>query len=287
MSDEEVKVQITGQSASAIDAIAAATNALRSGVSDMKSQLASLTESFGVLKEAFIAIGAAIAGGEIFGEAVKATKEWTNETINLGRSLGESASEAGAYAVAVEAVGGNAGDFGTAVQGLTRQIRTHESSLNDMGIRTRDAGGNLRDMNDIFLDAIAVVNSYTEGTDRNLAAQTAFGRGASANSPILRMTKEGIDEAKKSAQELGLVVGAQNVADFEENRKATAEAHDVMLGLKKAIGDELMPILTQFAQWFREIGPSAIEVLRTAMADLATIFPNLGRFAHPDLGFMG
>lgn len=269
MSDEEVKVKITGTSSGAQDAMKTAAGAVRDGVDQMKGALGGLQGAFGTIMEHIGAIGAVFAGGKLFGEAIEETKRFTAESIALGISLGISTTQASAYAVAIDDVGGSTEDFGRATQGLTRQLKTHESALNSIGIATRDANGHLRDMNDILLDAITVVNSYKEGTDRNLAAQTAFGRGAQSNTAIFRLTKEGMEEARKSAEELGLVVGQQNVEDFQANRQAMNEQIDVVKGMGKAVGDVLMPILTKLAQFFREIGPGAILVIKGAFGGFA------------------
>ncbi len=272
MTDETVKVEIVGESKSAVDAMRRAADSVKAGVGDIKGHFETLAKTAESINAAFLAIGAIFAGGKVFAEAIAETKKIANESINLGRSLGISASEASGYATAIDEVGGTTGDFADASRGLTRQLKTSEKGLNDLGLVTRDAHGDLRNMRDLMLDAIETVNSYAEGTDRNLAAQIAFGRGANANSPVLRLTKEQMDEAAKSAAELGLVVGQQSVDAFLANRKATAEANDVMKGLSKAVGDALLPVLTALAKWFREIGPAAIVIVKGSMDGLVTLF---------------
>jgi len=266
------KVVVTGDSASAQAAIKQLQQTIQGAASQIKSHFEAIQAAALKLQTAMLAITGVIAGGEAFNKIIDATKEWEGNSIALGKSLGISASEASDYAVAIEDVGGKTDDFDAATRGLTRSLRTHEDQLNKMGIVTRDSSGHLRGMKDIMLDAITVVNGYTAGTDRNLAAQVAFGKSVTANSPVLRLTKEGMDEAAKSAEELGLVVSQQNVAAFAENRKATAEAKDTMLGMAKAIGDALLPVLTQLAKWFREIGPGAIVVIKGAVGGLVAAF---------------
>lgn len=272
MTDTVTKVEIVGESRSAVDAMRQAANAVKTGVGDIKSHFETLSKAAETVSTALLAIGAVLAGGKIFKEAVDETKKLANESINLGRSLGISASEASGYATAIDEVGGTTQDFADASRGLTRQLKTNEKGLNELGIATRDSHGNLRDMRDLMFAAIETVNSYAEGTDRNLAAQIAFGRGANANSPVLRLTKEQMDEAAASAASLGIVVGQQSVDAFLANRKATAEANDVLKGLSKAVGDALLPVLTQLATWFREIGPAAIVIVKGAVGGLVAVF---------------
>jgi len=268
----DVQLEIGGDATGLTAALRQAVEGTRAAATQMSSALDSVTSAFGKIQSAALGLTAIIGGGALFGRMIEDSKKATEDAINLGKTLGVSASTASAYGVALASVGGNADDFGHAIQTLTRQVKTHEGALNDMGIKTRDAGGHLRDMNDVFFDAVNVVNSYSAGMDRDLAAQTAFGRGATASSAIFRLTKKDMEAAKVSATELGLVVGKQNVEDFEANRKATAGAHQVLQGLGKAISDELLPVLTHLAEWFRSIGPAAIGIVRTAVANLVSVF---------------
>lgn len=270
MGKKDVELELGGEESGLILALNNAKAAVLESTASMRSALSGVTESFKGLQAGFMAVTAVLAGGAAIKEMISQTKEITSSAIKLGVSLGVSASQASAYNVAIEQVGGTTEDFSDASRGLTRQLKTHEKALNDMGLATRDSNGHLKNANDLMFDAIAVVNGYKEGTDRNLAAQTAFGRGASATSAIFRLNKEDMDRAAVSARELGLIVGQEDIDAFRENRKATAEARDVLKGLAKAVGDAVMPVLTQLAEWFREIGPAAVVILKGAIGALMT-----------------
>ena len=272
MADAKVEVEITGQSASVVDAMRQASESVQEGVAKMKSRLDELSATFSMVGRIMSAATAVLAGGAMFKHAIDETKEFTADSLRLAKTLGMGVSDASAFAMAIDDVGGTTDDAIGAAQGLTRQLKTNESGLNSLGIATRDSAGNLLGMDAIMMDAIKTVNEYKEGTDRNLAAQVAFGRGASATSPIFKLQQEEMQQSKKDAEELGLVVGTQGVADYKAYRGAMNDAGDVMQGFSKAIGDALMPVLTEMAEWFRAIGPYAIQILRTAMADLVSAF---------------
>jgi hypothetical protein len=275
MTTKDVSLEISGDASGLVAALATARAAVTESTAAMRSSLSAVTESFKLVGESMVAFTAIMAGGAAFKEVITKTKEITSEAIKLGKSLGVSATEASTYNVAIEQVGGSTEDFADASKGLTRQLKTHEKALNDMGIATRDTNGHLKNAKDLMFDAIAAVNSYKEGTDRNLAAQTAFGRGASATSAIFRLNKEDMAEAAKSAEELGLIIGTEDVQAYKENRKATAEANDVFKGMAKAIGDAVLPVLTQLAEWFRAVGPAAIVVIKGAVGGFVTVFWSL------------
>lgn len=272
MGIKDVDLQISGSDDGLVQALGQAKAAVLDATTSMRSALSGVQEGFKALQEGFLAVTAIMAGGRAFKEAIDQTKEITSSAIALGKILGTSATEASALAVALDDVGGKAEDFSLASQGLTRQLKNHEKALNDMGIATRDANLNLLSGNELMFNAIDAVNSYKEGTDRNLAAQVAFGRGMSATNAIFKLTKEGQDEAKKSAQELGLIVGQEDVDAYKENKKATNEAIDVLKGMAKAVGDAVLPVLTQLSEWFREIGPGAIVVIKGAVGGLVSVF---------------
>lgn len=272
MGKKDVELELGGDEADLVASLNRAKAAVLENTASMRAALSGVQESFKGLSAGFSAIAAVMAGGAAFKEAINQTKEITSSAIKLGRSLGISATEASGYNAAIDEVGGTTQDFADASQGLTRQLKNHEKALNDMGIVTRDANGALKSGNDLLFEAIDAVNSYKEGTDRNLAAQTAFGRGASANSAVFRLNKEDMDRAAASARELGLIVGQEDVDAYKENKKSTAEAVDVLKGMAKAVGDAVLPVLTELGDWFRTIGPAAIVVIKGAVGGLVAVF---------------
>src|SRR5260221_9852416 len=138
MSDSEVKVIISGESAGVSAAMKQAAASVREGVEQMKESLTTINESFESMRAAFVTLVTLFAGG-IFKEIISSTNEWTEAAIQISNSLGISTEAATAWSVAIKEVGGTAGDVVGAVKGLDRQVETHEKSLNDIGIATREA----------------------------------------------------------------------------------------------------------------------------------------------------
>ena len=272
MADTEVKVVISGEAAGAIAAIQQTAKEAITGFAEIKEAVAGMTEVFAGAVEGFLGLAAAFAGGAALKGLVDETKNITREALTMGKQLGESATEASEWNVALEQIGVSSDDAMAAARGLTRQLKTNEDGLNDLGIKTRDASGNFLDFKTILLNAVETVNEYQACTDRNLAAQTAFGRGVSATSTILRASKESFTEGAEEAEKLGLVVGQQNVEAYAANKAAVNGATAVMHGMEKAIGDALLPVLTELANWFRDIGPAAIVVLKGSVGGIVSLF---------------
>ena len=243
--------------------------ALEGGVGNVMS---GLTAQFGKLNVMITSVVAALAGGAAFKASVEATKEFTLEATKLARVLGSNATEAGILNVALGDIYADSDTYATAAAKLAKEIRTNEDALKGMGLQTRDAQGQLRPLKDLMMDSIGVVNSYQQGIDRNIAAQTMWGKGAEEASALLKLNNEVVDQARAKAEALGLVIGVENVQATVQYRAAINDVGDVLLGLRKVIGDALMPILTKFGEWFALIGPAAVTVLRGALGGLISVF---------------
>jgi hypothetical protein len=261
MAEKSVSLEISGDPSGLIVALNQAREAVAESTAQMKEHMASLGESTKAASEAFLAFGALLAGGGAFKEIVSATQEWTESAKNLSLILGISAEKASAYHVAIKEVGGNVQDFDSAIVHLTRQIKTHEKGLNDMGIATRDSSGNLLDAETIYWSAIEAVNSYKAGTDRNLAAQAAFGRGMDATNAIFRMHRDEMEAAAETAKKLALIVGKDSIAAFEVERKSLADTSLKFEAMKIQLGNELIPAIVGLGEAFSGNATTAGKIL--------------------------
>ena len=138
-----------------------------------------------------------------------------------------------------------------------------------------DSSGHLKNMNDLVLDGLDIPSQYKEGTDRNIAAQTLFGRGIDTSSEALELNRKKLEEAKDKADALGLAVGADNVEAAEKFEAASNDMRDILDGVKNAIGQALLPVLNDLATWFTEYGPQAMLTIRVAIGIVVSLFKGL------------
>ena len=75
------------------------------------------------LREKFIAVGALLAGGAVFQEAVAQTAQWTQESVDLAAALGMSASAVSDLKAALAAEGVEVEQFAAAGQKLANTLR--------------------------------------------------------------------------------------------------------------------------------------------------------------------
>lgn len=246
-----------------------AAGATEAGSIAMTGRLGMLAAAVAPAIAAFTALAGAVLAAKA---AIEKTAQMTQNAMELGRALGITASEAQTYLLALEDIDTSQGDLIAASKGMSRQLKENEQEMNALGLVTRDAAGNLRPLNDLVVDGVAVLNQYKEGTDRAMASQRLFGRGIDGSSNLLLLNKQVLQDDAKAAEELGLQIGSRGVAAWQDFDAASDRASFSLKGVTKAIGDQLIPIATDLINLFNAVMPAAILVIRGALGGLATAF---------------
>lgn len=249
-----------------------ARDAVKSFADEGGSSIGGMVGPLGALQEKFVAVGAILAGGAVFAEAVNQAKEWTEQSVDMGAALGITATEAGNLKAALAEERVEMGTFMGAAQKLSANLKENEGDLNAMGIATRDAAGNIRPLVEMTVDAIEVVNGYKAGADRAMAANVAFGKGFEIAGDLAKINSGLIAENTERQQALAAVVTNESIAAFEEYDVAGKGVSATLRAIQQTIGTVLMPVLATLANWFIAIGPAAVTVIRGAFGGLASTF---------------
>ncbi len=234
--------------------------------------LSGMTGPLDALQEKFVMVGAILAGGAVFKEAVQMTANYTKESINLGRALGISATEASNYIAALEDVDVSQEDFVGAAKALSKELKNNESDLQSMGLKTRDAAGNLRPLNQLTVEAIEILNGYKEGTDRAIAGQVMFGKQFQLTGNLIELNSQTVADNAELQRSLASAVGQESVEAFAAFDSAGDKSALTLKSVSIAIGNALLPVLTDLANWFVSIGPAAIVIIRGALGGLVATF---------------
>jgi hypothetical protein len=227
------------------------------------------------LKTAWAQLAVVIAAGMFAGKAVEEAVHFNTEAQKLARTLGITTNAATGLALAIGDAYGTTDQYLAAVKGLDRNLKNNEETMQSMGLVTRDANGELRNQNDLTLDALQLLRSYKDGTDRNIAAQALFGKGVDVSNEMLALSAERMQAGIDKAESLNLVVGTQSVEATNNYRAAMNDLDDLLVAVKVTIGNALMPAMTDLATFCSEVGPTAILALRIAINILIALFRGL------------
>jgi hypothetical protein len=271
----EAKFSISADPNAAIQAMRHLAQSTQQGVNQIKGAFDQLNVVSGKLVAGFAIITGVLAGGKAFKDTIEETVNLTKESIALGKQFGVTATEGSVLKKAMGDVFVTQEDLSKAADHMTQTLRKNEDAFVQLGVKTHDSNGHFRSTMDIMQDVNSRLLQFREGTDRNVEGQKIYGKSWGEVSSVLKLSREQIESSRAKAAELNLVVGEESVAANERYRGAMNDASDVMLGLKKTIGDALIPSLTEMAEWFSSIGPTAVQVMKGAMVGLVLAFQGL------------
>ncbi len=247
----QVKASFAAVSAASVEgktALLGAAQAAKSGAAELQAATgAGLAGSIGALSAAagpigFIAVAAAATIGTLK-HAATSVMEYTGEIVKLAKYTGTSTEAASDFAVALKLVGISTDDYLGMAQRLVRQLKNNEEGLNAMGLKTRDASGHMRPLNDLMRDAVAVMGTYREGADRDAAAMEFFGRNAAEAGKLAKLTNEVLEKGSELAGQYGLRVTPEQIADMKKYKEQVNELSVAWEGFSHKLGEGAVPAI--------------------------------------------
>ncbi|WP_306600761.1 phage tail tape measure C-terminal domain-containing protein [Geothrix sp. 21YS21S-2] len=270
-----VKVEITGDAKSLFDTLHQSTAGLKGFASEVNAMGTSMSKVLGNIQAPLIALAGLVGGTSFLKGTVAETKDWTIEASKLARTLGITTEEASVFGMAISRVYGDADTFLSIAAKMTRTLNSNEEAFHNLGISTRDSSGHLRNSRDVMLDTFKALSEMKIGTDRNVASTQIFGKGWLEVQKYLKINEEALRSAREETERLNLIVGSDAVQATSDYRAASEKLDVTLKALKIRIGQELMPVMTQFNNAAAEEGPSALKVLGGALRSVFEILDGI------------
>lgn len=249
-----------------------AISAAKEAQSQIAASMGGIGDAFKLVKDHLAAFTAILGGGKMFKDGIAETLRLTGETTMLAKSLGISMTAASTLNVALKGIGSSADVYTESNAKLLKQVRTNEDGVKAMGVATRGSNGELLNGQQLMDNAIGALKGYKEGTDRNLAAQTLFGKGAADATALLKLNSDVMAQAAIKATALGLVIGPEQAAKTKAYKESLNEVKLVIEGIMNTIGQAAMPVFTELAQWFSAVGPAAVGVFQEVFSEVGNLF---------------
>lgn len=125
-----------------------------------------------------------------------------------------------------------------------RGLITAQLGFEKVGVSVRDAGGEMKTVEQLFTEVVAGLGALESETERVALAQDLLGRAGTALLPIVNMGADAYGEAAKEANRLGIVLDSKAI-------KATVDYTDAMHRLNAAFRGVkmrfLVPIIRDIA----------------------------------------
>lgn len=205
--------------------------------------------------------------------AAKSAKA-ADDLNTLSKVTGISTASLQKYKYAADQVDVSQETISGSLKKLTSSIRSAQKGTGEaseifkkLGVSLTDSNGKLRNQEELFYDSIKALSKITDETERNIAAQTLFGKSAAELNPLIQ---GGIDTLKKygeEAEHLGLIVSQDlldSANDFNNSIdliKASAEAFFFRFGSE--IASSLAPSLEIIKNSVQSLFSNLISIFQT------------------------
>ena len=186
-----------------------------------------------------------ISAANSFASAAKAAKD-------LSRATGFTVEEASRWIAISDDYGVGADTLATALGRITKELDSPKFAK--YGIATRDAAGEARSANAIFLDVLSVLNETPNASERARIGAELIGRGWQGLAPILGHTREEY-EAMLAAVQDEQVFTEGEAAKAEKYNLAVDNIGDAFQELTLATGEALLgltPLIDVMAELVRQ-----------------------------------
>lgn len=240
--------------------------------SESKAEIASLT---GIMSEAKVAVE-----GYLAAFAVREITDFVEKQAEAVAQIGESAKVIGIGVEAYQGLAFAAKQVGVEHEALDKGLSLFTKNIGlaslgsekagkgfkQLGIDLRDGAGNVKSTEALFEEAATKLSDLTNVEQRNAIASELFGKGFAGIANLLAIGGAGIDEFRRKAEELGVILSHD---DVEAGTKAAEQfrtlSQVISTDLERsviAIGPQLVAmatfvtgLATSVAAFFKSLKP--------------------------------
>ena len=255
--------------------MAAAFAALHENV---RVRFGSINNIFEQFSSKLAIVGAALAGGALFGKSISEMLKLEDAVRGLVITFGMSTVAATQQAVALKLAGISADTYEQMGQRVGRVLKTQSEEFDRLGVVTKDATGNLLPMGTILQNVYQRMQDFKAGTDQTEFALSTVGRNAKDFASDMERLGAASERAASLMAELNIQMGPDRIAAIEKYRQDLNAFGVVMDDIGDKVGGAALPGLEKLAAWFGEYGPRAAEIIIGALKVLIAVLQSVGTF---------
>ena len=258
------------------------TQKAMSGIGDAAKKVADGAQT--VADKTKVLSGAA-AGvlGAIGGLAYKAATS-ADDLNTLAKQTGFSTEELQKFQYAADLVDVSVDDITGAAKKLKKAVSSDSKELAALGVKTKNADGSFRDINDIFYDTLSALGNIKNETERDAAAMAIFGKSADSLAGIVDDGGKALKELGQEAEDMGLILSQDTldslnqVNDKIDRLKAQSKARLAETGAKAMevltpVLEKVLNLLDRLLTFIGSLNEDQLQTIMTILAVVAAISP--------------
>lgn len=226
------------------------------GFAHFKGKVAEAEGGMGKLKAGFgaatdymkanAATFAASAGAALAGFAIKAIGEFQDLALEVGKfsdATGLATEDASRWIEVAGDIGVEAGSLQTSINKLNKEIGKNRDQFKDLGIEIAKTSDGATDVNGTFLNVIERLKNIKDPAERAALATKLLGKSWTDLSELIQMGSSDLKRSLDSVGE-GKIIDQGEIKKARDFRAAQDELKDAVEELTLALGEALIPILT-------------------------------------------
>jgi hypothetical protein len=235
---------------------------------------------------AFIAGALSITALSAF---VKTSIDAADAASKSAAAVGLAVEEYTALQYAAELAGVGSAELDAGLSKLNRTIdaaanggAAQVEAFDRLGISVKDAGGNIKSADQVLSEVAAKFQTLPNGVQKSALAMELFGRSGAKLIPLLNGGAEGLEELRKEAEALGLVISTDMAAQSEVFNDNLTKLGAAATGAGNQIATDMLPSLVQLSELMIDLNKNTeassigADVLGGALKVLATVALILG-----------
>ncbi|HLY58245.1 MAG TPA: hypothetical protein VKS60_21975 [Stellaceae bacterium] len=228
-------------------------SAMRESIEGAAAPITRLREDLAGLSELFLAG----FGIERAFESFKTLAETGEDLEHIHEATGISIEDLSALRLALKENGADWESFAKVIPRFGQAMQEAVIEPNGkaaqafaaLGIQVQDAPGHFRPLLEVLIEAGTKLDGFADDTNRNIIEGDLFGQKLTTKvtPALLEFAREGIEEARRRSQQLGVEWSGADAEGAHEFAKGVADLGAAFEGLEKAIADTgLLDALTKF-----------------------------------------
>ena len=205
-----------------------------------------------------------LAGGLLAGMgalAVKTAQE-ADELATLSKQTGISTDELQKFQYASDRIDVDLDTMTGAMKKLKKQLTSTKAPFEELGIATKDADGNFRDITDIFYDTVNALSQIPNETERDVVAMELFGKSADELAGIIDDGGASLRALGEEAENLGVIIPEESIEKANELNDAIDQFKAEATGTFAEIGVEIAEMLLPYLPEIKETIEAVLQALR-------------------------
>lgn len=193
-----------------------------SKIKSSNSEIENTAKSMGIsledsAKKSALAWGAVataiVAVGKKIDQLMQQSLQYADQMGDLAAKYGTNSEAISEMAYVATQAGSDVNTLANAMSMLYMRAKQDGEAFQNLGVSVKDANGNFKSMDDLFWETVYAMNDLDSEGEKSAYMFDLFGRSASNIGEILRKDSSELEEMRKRAHDLGIVVN-QTTADF-------------------------------------------------------------------------